>query len=290
MQNSNDRAVTTKTIEANAEWLGQAIKEHGVTVDRMVALSYNPNKKVFLFTYQDASIKVHDKMNFRFVRHNLPSILTWTKVNGAYFFETINADEATIKALAPWIKQLDSVRDLNGNLVDEIHFVGADANLARQHVLTSDGEITTATRLASIRYDRQMHTLFGVTRNDAGLGTGIMMANSDIVNARDIFAPRHWTKMDTSKLETPIVNITNVRTKEGITRFTVNLLGGSCRPAEIMTNGNKISVNWGPTYKTPYIVLGTLFGHTDMYVGYSYDDKSVVVAFDRTKKFQPFAA
>lgn len=290
MLNANDKAVTIKTIEVNAEGLGQTVKEQGLTVDRMVALSYDPSKKAFMLTYQEAGFKVQDKMNFRFVRNNLPSILTWAKVNGVYFFETINMDEVTLKALAPWIKQLDGVRDAKGHVVDEIYFVGANANIARQHVLMANGEIVTAQKLANIRYNRQTHTLFGVIRNDAGVGTGIVMANGDIVDTHDMFTQKNWTNVDTGKLEAPIVNISNVRIRDGITHFTANLLGGICRPAEIMTGGSKIGVNWGPTYKTPYIVLGTLFGHTDMYVGYSYDDKNVVVAFNQTKKFQPFAA
>jgi len=286
----NDSAVNTKTFEVVAENLATAIRERGLTVERLVALAYDPAKKVFLLTHVNVDIKVQDKMDFTFIRSNLPSILTWAKVNGVYMFETINMEEATLKAISPWIKALDGVRDTQGNVVDEIYFVGANANIAHQHVLMPDGKILTNAKIGNVRYNRKNNTLFGVKRHDTGVGMGIMTANADIVNKPDMFNRDFWTNVDAGKFEGPIVNISRVRTTDGVTRFTTSFLGGLCCAMELKVVDRKIVVNRGETYKTPYIVLGTLFGHADLYVGYSYDEHNVIVAFNKTAKLQPFAA
>ncbi len=290
MQKTNDRAVTIKTVEINVEGLGQTIQDQGLTVERMVALSYDPKKNVFQLTYQDGNMKARDKMNFQFMRSDTPSILTWIKVNGSYFFETINMDEDTLKTIAPFFKQLDGVRDAKGHTVDEVYFVGANANIARQHVLMPNGTVVTSRDIGNIRFDRTNNTLYGVIRNHVGMGTGIVTCTGNVATNFDMFAKANWNMTEINNLETPIVTISKVNVIGNIARFTATLLGGNGQNVEFIDTNGKISTKVGTPYKTPYVVLGNLFGQRDLFVGYTYDEQNVTVAFEKTKDRQPFAA
>jgi len=289
MLNNRDKAITIKTIETNAEGLGAAIKQYGLTVDRLVALAYDPNPGNFQITYVDAAIKVRDKMTFGIMRNNLPSVLSWNKVKGVRFFETINMNEATLKRIAAALKQLDDVRDTKGNAVDEIYFVGANANIAHQHVLMPDGNVVTTDRIAHVRYNRETDTLFGVARDGSVLGIGIFAAKGTIAERYDMFMVENWQQVYDARFESPIVNISRIMAKDGEIAFTANFLGGTCRTAKLFVTADGIKAIWTGEYKSPYIVLGTLFGHNDVFVRYDFDDQSVIVALDKTKKQRPFA-
>ncbi|MFH1621139.1 MAG: hypothetical protein ABIB04_03570 [Patescibacteria group bacterium] len=284
-----DTEIKTTTITLPVDGLFMAIAERGLTVDRIARIGVDLKDGKVLLTYTDASITVEGKRHFMLPRTKYPTFRTWFKVNSAFYYE-IEGTETENKSFDLVAKQLEGVKDHKGNLVTGIYFIGSDARDCKQFVVAGGKTTYFAkkgdTNVAGIRYDYRIKRLYALLYK-RGVGVKLLVRDTETQKTHhDLVNPMEWEEIG-STIEPGILSLSRPMVKGDDTIFVANMPNNMVTIVTVKFNNDKPVLIWGKPQKANLIVLGKLFGQTDINIGYRLGDNEIDVIFEKSADFLP---